>query len=258
MIRDMAKTPRTRQRPPKSYGQYCPAAKALDVLGERWTLLIVRDLAMGPKRYTDLRDGLPGIATDLLTARLRTLESAGFVARRELPRPAPAVVYELTDAGRKLGPVILALAEVGLEMLGAPEPSDDVRAERVVMLGMRHSFRADAFPELAEAYQLRIDGEPFSVAVAGGEAEVKPGVAPDPAMTLTTDARTFVALRRGETSADRELAAGNLQLEGDRAAFDRFIGAFARTRPQPERDTGEALSMNRERGDTRKVGVGAG
>jgi hypothetical protein len=143
-------------------------------------------------------------------------------------------------------------------MLGAPEPSDDVRAERVVMLGMRHSFRADALPELAEAYQLRIDGEPFSVAVADGEAEVKPGLAPDPAMTLTTDARTFVALRRGETSADNELAAGELQLEGDRAAFDRFIGAFCRARRRPEGDAGEAQSMDTARGDTRKLGVGAG
>jgi DNA-binding HxlR family transcriptional regulator len=232
----------TRERSPRSYGQYCPAAKALDVLGERWTLLIVRDLAMGPKRYTDLRDGLPGIATDLLTARLRTLESAGFVARRELPRPAPAVVYELTDAGRKLEPVILALAQVGLEMLGPPEPSDHLSAERVVWLGIRHSFRADAFPELTETYQLRIDGEPFSVAVASGEADVKPGIAPDAAMTLMTDARTFVALRRGETTADEELAASKLQFEGDRAAFDRFTGAFARKWPQPERDHGEVQS----------------
>jgi DNA-binding HxlR family transcriptional regulator len=198
------------------------------VLGERWTLLIVRDLAMGPKRYTDLRDGLPGISTDLLSARLRTLESAGFVARRELPRPAPARVYELTDAGRKLEPVILALARVGLEMLGAPEPSDHLNAERAVMPGIRHSFRADAFPGLTETYQLRIDGEPFSVTVANGEADVKPGIAPDAAMTVVTDARTFVALRRGETTADEELAASKLQLDGDRAAFDRFIGGFVR------------------------------
>jgi DNA-binding HxlR family transcriptional regulator len=210
---------------------------------------------MGPKRYTDLREGLPGIATDLLTARLRTLESAGFVARRELPRPAPAVVYELTDAGRKLKPVILALAQVGLEMLGAPEPSDDVRAERVVMLGLMHSFRADAFPGLTEAYQLRIDEEPFSVVVANGEAEVKPGVAPDPAMTLTTDARTFVALRRGETSVDDELTAGKLQLEGDRAALDRFMGAFARIRLRPESDAGEGQSLGAARGG--ELGVGA-
>src|ERR1700740_1181065 len=83
-------------RAPKSYDQYCPVARSLDVLGERWTLLIVRDLMTGPKRYTDLRQGLPGIAPGLLTARLPTLEGAGLVARRELPRPAPATVSELT------------------------------------------------------------------------------------------------------------------------------------------------------------------
>src|SRR4030095_5650115 len=81
----------------KTYSQYCPVARALDVVGERWTLLIVRDLMMGPKRYTDLRAGLPGIATDILTARLRTLEQAGFLRRRELPRPAPATGSELTE-----------------------------------------------------------------------------------------------------------------------------------------------------------------
>jgi hypothetical protein len=123
---------------------------------------------------------------------------------------------------------------------------------------MRHSFRADAFPALAEAYQLRIDGEPFSVAVADGEAEVKPGVAPDPAMTLTTDARTFVALRRGETSADDELVAGKLQLEGERAALDRFTGAFARARPRPARDTSEEQRIDHAHSDTRKLGVGTG
>ena len=80
----------------KRYEQYCAVARSLDVLGERWTLLVVRDLLMGPRRYTDLREALPGIATDLLTARLRTLEEAGYVQRRKLPRPAPVAVYELT------------------------------------------------------------------------------------------------------------------------------------------------------------------
>ena len=220
------------QRPPKSYAQYCPVASALDVLGERWTLLIVRDLAIGPKRYTDLREGLPGIATDLLTARLRTLESAGFVARRELPRPAPAVVYELTDAGRRLTPVILALAEVGFEMLEAPKPTDHVAAERVVLFGLRRSFRPQANPDLSESYQLRVDDQPFSVDVANGAAKVEPGVASEPAMTLTTDARTLVALGRRETTPDDALAAGSVQLEGDRAALDRFTHAFVRVPAQ--------------------------
>src|SRR5215217_649204 len=108
----------------KRYAQYCSVAYALDVLGERWTLLVVRDLLMGPKRYTDLREGLPGIATDILTARLRTLEEAGFVRRRELPRPAPATVYELTETGRGLGPAIRALGQVGLATLGSPQPGE--------------------------------------------------------------------------------------------------------------------------------------
>jgi DNA-binding HxlR family transcriptional regulator len=216
-------------------------ASALDVLGERWTLLIVRDLALGPKRYTDLREGLPGIATDLLTARLRTLESAGFVARRELPRPAPAVVYELTDAGRRLTPVILALAEVGFEMLAAPKPTDSVAAERVVLLGLRRRFRPEANPGLSESYQLRVDGQPFGVDVANGAVRIESGVASNPAMTLTTDARTLVALGRGETTPDAALAAGSVQLEGERAAFDRFMDAFGVTSEQAAKVTLDAV-----------------
>jgi DNA-binding HxlR family transcriptional regulator/putative sterol carrier protein len=216
----------TSSRTPKSYDQYCPVARSLDVLGERWTLLIVRDLISGPKRYTDLREGLPGIATDLLTARLRTLEAAGFVARRELPRPAPATVYELTDAGRELAPVILALAQIGFGMLGAPKPTDDVSAERVVMLGLRLGFRPSAVGDLTESYQLNIDGQPFSVAVANGTAKVASGVASNPAMTFTTDARTLVAVMRAETTLEQAQATGSAQLEGDRAAYARFAAAF--------------------------------
>jgi DNA-binding HxlR family transcriptional regulator len=210
----------------KSYDQHCPVACALDVVGERWTLLVVRDLLMGPKRYTDLREGLPGIATDLLTARLRTLESAGFVARRVLPRPAPATVYELTEAGRRLRPAVLALGHAGLELLGAPRPTDDVRAERQV-LALRLSFRRDAWPELTETYQLRIDGDPFAVSVDHGAVEAVAGVTPAPAMTLTTDARTFVALLRHDVAAPDALADRRAELDGDSAALDRFLDAFA-------------------------------
>jgi DNA-binding HxlR family transcriptional regulator len=220
---------RTGSEPKKSYEQYCPVARALDVLGERWTLLIVRDLLMGPKRYTDLREGLPGIATDLLTARLRALEAAGFVARRKLPRPAPATVYELTGAGRRLGPAVLALGQVGLGLLGAPEPAQDVRAEPVV-LSLRLSFRRDAYSDLAEGYGLRIDGEPFSVTVADGAVETRPQPDAEATMTLTTDARTLVALLRGDIPA-AALADERAQLDGDRKALDRFLDAFAYPRP---------------------------
>lgn len=210
----------------KRYAQYCSVAYALDLLGERWTLLVVRDLLMGPKRYTDLREGLPGIATDILTIRLRTLEEAGFVRRRELPRPAPATVYELTEAGQRLGPVVAALGRVGLELIGAPGPEDDLRAERLV-LALRLRFREEDFADLAESYALLIDDEPFSVTVERGRVDAAHGAPPSPAMRLSTDSRTFVALMSRQTTAVEAIAQGKAEVTGDRAALDRFLRAFA-------------------------------
>jgi DNA-binding HxlR family transcriptional regulator len=209
----------------KTYAQYCPVARALDVVGERWTLLIVRDLLMGPKRYTDLRAGLPGIATDILTARLRTLEQAGFVRRRELPRPAPATVYELTEDALQLRHAILALGRVGMSTLGGPEAGEDVRPERMV-LGLRISFRRDEFAELTETYELTIDGEPFTVDVGAGTVDTRPGTASSPAMRLRTDADTFITLLTGELAPAVALADDRAALEGDREVLERFIKAF--------------------------------
>src|ERR1700738_1303538 len=107
---------------PKSYDQYCPIAEALDVVGERWTLLIARELLNGPQRFTDLRAGLPGIPPNLLSARLRELEEGGLIRRRELPPPAARTVYELTDEGRELEPTLRALARWGMNRL--PPPAD--------------------------------------------------------------------------------------------------------------------------------------
>jgi DNA-binding HxlR family transcriptional regulator/putative sterol carrier protein len=210
----------------KRYEQYCPTARTLDVVGERWTLLIVRDLLMGPKRYTDLRGGLPGIATDILTARLRTLEEAGFVRRRELPRPAPATVYELTDRGRGLGLVVLALGQVGLTELGAPRKGEDVRGERIV-IGLRVSFRRDRFPDLDETYELTVDGEPYVVEVKHGWVETSLGPAKDPAFRLRIDAGTLADLLTGELSPAQALGSGRAELDGERRELARFVEAFA-------------------------------
>jgi DNA-binding HxlR family transcriptional regulator len=209
----------------KTYAQYCPVARSLDVVGERWTLLIVRDLLMGPKRYTDLRAGLPGIATDILTARLRTLEQAGFVRRRELPRPAPATVYELTEDALQLRHAILALGRVGMPTLGGPEAGEDVRPERMV-LALRVSFRRDEFAELTETYELNIDGEPFTVDVGAGLVDTRPGAASSPAMRLRTDADTFIVLLTGELAPSVALADDRAALEGEREVLERFIEAF--------------------------------
>jgi DNA-binding HxlR family transcriptional regulator len=210
----------------RGYGQYCAVASALDVVGERWTLLIVRDLFLGPKRYTDLRTGLPGIATDLLTARLRTLEAAGLVRRRTLPKPAPATVYELTDRGRLLGPALGALAQVGFGFLGEPADDTHMPPERLV-LALRAAFDATAVPGHDATYQLQLDDEPFSIAVHGDEIDVAPGSAPHADLRLRTDPITLTRLLRRTTAPDDALGDATLQIEGDRAALDDFLAAFA-------------------------------
>jgi DNA-binding HxlR family transcriptional regulator len=106
----------------RTYNQFCGVARALDLIGERWALLVVRELALGPKRFTDLRQGLPGIATNVLSVRLRQLERDGLVTRRLLPPPAPAQIYELTELGRELVPVMLALGRWGASTIGERSP----------------------------------------------------------------------------------------------------------------------------------------
>lgn len=115
----------------RSYDQYCAVARALDAVGERWSLLIVRELLAGPRRYTDLHADLPGVSTDILAARLKQLESEGVVERRRLERPANATVYELTGRGAELRPVVEALGGWGLDALGEQRPTDAVRTHWV-------------------------------------------------------------------------------------------------------------------------------
>ncbi|MEV0445049.1 helix-turn-helix domain-containing protein, partial [Streptomyces spectabilis] len=115
-------------RPRRSYDQFCAAARALDAVGDRWTLLIVRELLLGPRRYTDLHADLPGVSTDVLASRLKDLEQSGLATRRRLPPPASAYVYELTGRGRELTPVLRALAAWGAPELAERRPTDAVRA----------------------------------------------------------------------------------------------------------------------------------
>ncbi len=211
--------------PAKRYEQYCGVARSLDLLGERWTLLVVRDLLMGPRRYTDLRDALPGIATDLLTARLRTLEQAGYVQRRKLPRPAPVTVYELTDSGRRLGRVVLELARLGIEHLKAPAADEDINPDALV-LSLRASFKPDDVRDGA-SYQLELEGEPYTVTVRDERAETGRGEADEPLCTIRSNARTLARLLSGATNPDAAIAAGELQLSGPRNELDQFLDTFA-------------------------------
>jgi DNA-binding HxlR family transcriptional regulator len=209
----------------RTYREYCAIARSLDLLGQRWTLLIVRDLFLGPQRYTDLHAGLPGIATDMLTARLRTLEAEGLIRRRELPPPAAATVYELTDTGRRLGPLIRALGEVGLTLLDAPAPGEPVNAGPVVM-SLNLTFRPDEVSDLTETYGLEIDGQAFTVALESGTVTTERGAPASPVATFRTDARTLVALLRGDTTTTAAVADDAVEVEGEAAALERFAASF--------------------------------
>jgi DNA-binding HxlR family transcriptional regulator len=212
--------------PKRAYGQFCPVAKALDLVGDRWTLLIARDLIMGPKRYTDLRTGLPGIATDLLAARLRALEAAGLIRRRELPPPAPATVYELTDGGWSLARVVEAIGRFGLPYVGEPALDEDAPVERLV-LALVPSFRPEAVPGLEETYELELAGEAFQVTASAGAARVARGRAENAVLRLRTDPATLIGLLRGELTPSEAALAGKIAADGPDQALDHFLTAFA-------------------------------
>jgi DNA-binding HxlR family transcriptional regulator len=211
----------------KRYSHYCAVARTLDVVGERWTLLVIRSLLMGPLRYTDIRGELPGIASDLLTLRLRTLEDAGYIVRRELPRPTPATVYELTDAGRGLDPIVLGLSALGLGRLGVPRPDDDVSADAVVLL-LRASFHSPSqSAAVPRAYQLRLDGGDYTVEVDADRVDTRRGPASDPRCELTTTPRVLAEILSGAVSTDDAIADGRLELTGSADGLEAFVETFS-------------------------------
>jgi DNA-binding HxlR family transcriptional regulator len=203
----------------RSYGQYCTVARALDVVGERWTLLLVRELSTGPKRFKDLLEGLPGIGTNLLAARLKRLEGEGLVRRATLPPPAGSSVYELTKLGGSLEPVIVALSRWGARLLEAPGEDDDLRAGWAIV-AMRSAFEQGATGGRSVTYEFRIDGEAFHLRVGDGEegerVEARQGSAPDPDLVVVGDAKTFLALASGRLSPQEAVGSGALRLEGER------------------------------------------
>jgi DNA-binding HxlR family transcriptional regulator/putative sterol carrier protein len=203
----------------RSYGQYCTVARALDVVGERWTLLLVRELSTGPKRFKDLLGGLPGIGTNLLTNRLKTLEGEGIVRRVTLPPPAGSNVYELTELGRSLEPVIVALSRWGARLLDAPREDDEMRAGWAAV-AMRSALGRGATNNPLGIYEFRINGEAFYLRVGDGEeeerVEARQGQDPDPDLVVIGDAETFLAVASGRLSLAEAVNSRALRVEGDR------------------------------------------
>ncbi|MFI5679818.1 winged helix-turn-helix transcriptional regulator [Streptomyces cellulosae] len=196
--------------PRRSYDQYCSAARALDVVGDRWTLLIVRELLAGPRRYTDLHADLPGVSTDVLASRLKDMERDGLTTRRRLPPPGAAYVYELTGRGRELLPVLQALGQWGQAELGERRPTDAVRAHWFALPLLRSL-------EGAGLVEVRLEEGDFHLYVGSEEGPVYgDGPAPvEPDARLVMDTGTCLEVGRGELSVPDAVRAGRIEVTGD-------------------------------------------
>jgi DNA-binding HxlR family transcriptional regulator len=208
----------------RKYRQGCGTAHALDIVGDRWALLVVRELVFGPKRFKDLRDGLPGIGPNVLSQRLKELEEAGVVTRRVLPPPAGSTVYELTEWGAELEDVIVRLGRWGAR---SPDlPTDAETQPEWVLLAMRAIYEPEGQP-VPTLYELRFGDETFWARVDDGAIRVGRGEASDPDVVLTADVDAIAGLMRGDLKPAAALRSGAVKLDGDRAAFDRFPSLFS-------------------------------
>lgn len=207
------------------YAQYCPLARALDVVGNRWTLLIVRELWPGPRRFTDLVDGLPGISRKLLTERLRDLEREGVIGRRKLPPPAARQVYELTSDGRDLAKAMSPLIAWGSRRMGERGSGESFRA-RWPAVTMAILADREAAKGVTEAYQYLVGDSAFYFLVDDGSIEVRDGNAEHPSVVVTMDEETWADIATGKTSASAAAAAGALTITGDRHAAKRLAKIF--------------------------------
>jgi DNA-binding HxlR family transcriptional regulator len=208
----------------RSYGDLCGIARALDFVGERWALLVVRELLLGPKRFTDLRAGLPHVSPNVLAQRLRELEDAGIVKREKLPPPAASQVYELTSWGQDLEEVVLSLGRWGSR---TPIPPDTEMSVDSYALALKTLFDPDAAGDVDGAYGLRIDDDRFTASVSDGRFEIARGGAVEPTASLATDRATLAELLWQGRSLTEAVRAGDVEIEGDRGALARFLGLFA-------------------------------
>lgn len=208
----------------RAYGQYCGFARALEVVGERWALLVIRDLLVCPKRFTDLNRGLPGIPSNILTVRLKELEQAGVVRRRLLPRPARATVYELTEYGLELEEVVLQLGRWGAKSLGDPRPDEVVTADSLVT-AMRTTFRPTAAGGLHARYELRLGETVIHACIADGKLDAAAGPLPDADLVIEAGP-ALKALMTGEMSPTEAIDSGSVRLTGAADLLNRFVEIF--------------------------------
>jgi DNA-binding HxlR family transcriptional regulator len=209
----------------RTYADPCGIARALDVIGERWALLVVRELLLGPKRFTDLRAGLPHLGPDVLSQRLRELEQAGVVRRDQLPPPAASRVYELTDWGRELEPVVLGLGRWGSR---APFPAGHgALGIDALILALKTLFDPTlADGQIGSTYEIRVAGQPFTVRPTERRLDVSRGAAPDAIATIVGEPEALQSVLWHGHGLPDALRGGSMTISGDRSAAERFLRLF--------------------------------
>ena len=238
----------------KVYGQYCGLAKALDLVGDRWTMLIIRELSFGPRRFSDLLEGLPGISTAVLTERLNRLEDERLIIRRTLPPPAASKVYALTEDGQELGRAIVPLAAWGVRILAAKrrKRTEAFRPAWGLLL-LRETFDASSARDVHDVYEFHVDDSVVSVIVDDGEMQVIEGQSSRPVdVQIHVDATTFIDVGVGRVRGRDAIRQGKLRLVGSEAALRRYssiIRPLARPGPGGSRlDRHDESIGNRSRG----------
>lgn len=210
----------------RTYGQYCAVAKALDLIGDRWNVLVVRELLLrGPLRYTDLLHGLPGIATNLLADRLRDLEQAGVVEREEAPPPVATTLFRLSPRGEELERVVVELGRWGAPLMAEPV-KDEVFRSHWLSFPVA-TFLVDAQPAgPALAIEVQAGEGPMTIEAVDGELRVRPGAAPDPDLRLSGPPQAVLGVLTGKLTLDDGRALG-LQCDGDAGALARLAAREA-------------------------------
>ena len=215
----------------RTYREACGIPRALDRVGERWALMVVRELVLGPKRFTDLRTGLPHASPNVLSQRLRELEATGVVRRRKLPPPAGSWVYELTEWGSELESVLLALGRWGARApLGPPQDgmSDDSH-----VLSLATLFDPALAEGLAATLALHLSDDRFRAEVTDGRLTLVRGEAPSPDATIITDHATLLALSHRRRELGEALRSGDVEIDGNQETVERFLGLFTLPEPAP-------------------------
>jgi DNA-binding HxlR family transcriptional regulator len=213
----------------RTYNEACGIPRALDRIGERWALMVVRELVLGPKRFTDIKNGLPGASPNVLAQRLKELEQSGVVRRRKLPPPAAVQVYELTEWGAELEVVLKELGRWGARAPRAPEGTG--MSFDAHLLSLKTLFDPDKAGDFHASIELRLGEETFRAEVADGALDLQRGTMTAPDAVIESDALTLLFVCQGRKSLEEAIRFGDMTVEGDRGVVERFVTLF--TLPEP-------------------------